>query len=102
MQDATEVGLHRRTDQRPAIHDLRDVLEPLADPDAVDRSGNRREGAEHALIRESLLVGRVTLRIKGLRGGHAAGEPDEDAGICRSGGLHDLLALGKETRRAHR
>ena len=102
VQDAAEVGLHRRTDQRRAVHDLCDVLESLADADAIHRGRDRRESAEHTVIGESLLVGRVTLRIKGLRGGHAAGEPDEDAGICRSGGLHDLLALGKETRRAHR
>ena len=102
MQDAAEVGLHRRTDQRAAVHDPRDVLESFADADAVDRRRDRREGAEHAVVGESLLVRRVALRVEGLGRGHAAGEPDENDRVRGGGGLDELLALGEEARRAHR
>ncbi len=36
MQDVTEVGLNVRADHRPAIQDLRDVLEAGSDLDVVN------------------------------------------------------------------
>ena len=102
VQDAAEVRLHRRTDDRAAVHDLRDVLQTFADADAVDRSRDRREGAEDAVVGESLLVRRVALRVERLRRGHATGEPDEDDRVRGRGRLHDLLAFGEEARGAHR
>ena len=101
MQDAAEVRLHGGTDQRPAVHDLGDALESLADPHPVDGRRDRGERAEHPVVRHALLIRRIALGIEGLRGGHAARQPDEDAGVGRGGGRDDLL-VREQARGAHR
>ena len=91
VQDASEIGLNGAADQCGAIHDLRDVFETGADLKTVDGGVDGGEGAEHAADLEALLEGFVALRIKGVRRGHAARHPEQDAGIGLRGRMGDGL-----------
>ena len=66
---------------------LGDVLQPLADLDVVDHRVDRRERAHHLFDRQPDFERLVALRVERLRRGHAAGHPQQDAGV----GLGDRM-----------
>ena len=78
VEDAPQVGLNVRADERAAIEDTRDPLEPFADLHAVDRGGDRREGADAVSDCEPLFKRLVLLRVEIVGGRHPAGHPEND------------------------
>ena len=54
---------------------------PCDDLDVVDDRVDRRERAQDLLDRHADLERRVALRVERLRRGHAAGHPQQDAGV---------------------
>ena len=85
VQDEAQVGGVERADDRPAVDHARDLLEPGGELDVVDRGVDRRERAQDVLDVDARLERRVPLRVEGFGLGHAAGHPEHDDGIGRSG-----------------
>ena len=98
MQDATEVGLHVGAEQRAAVEHARDLLQPLADLNAIDRRGDRRERADHVGHGEALLKRLIPLGIEIVGGSHAAGHPQQDDRIRLGLWVLDRLACGAGPR----
>ena len=89
MQNVPEVGLHCRPNQSAPVHHLGDLLHPFSDLDVVHRSIDSRESAQDLIDFQTLLIGKVAFRIKGIRRGHSTGEPNQNTGIgLRLGMLH--------------
>ena len=89
VEDAAEIGLHMRADERATIEDTRNPFEPLADLHAVDRGGDRREGADAVGDREPLFKRLVLLRVEVVGGGHPAGHPENDDRVGGRGRMLD-------------
>ena len=53
-------------DQRAAVHHRGDLLQPFAEPQAVDRGRNRGAGAEQLVALHAGLEGRVALDVPGV------------------------------------
>jgi hypothetical protein len=96
MEDAAEVGLDGAADEGGAVHDPGDVFEALADFEAVDGGVDGGEGAEHLRDFEALFEGVIAFGVEGVGSGHAAGHPEEDAGVGFGGGMSDFGAVGPE------
>ena len=97
VEDAPQVGLNVRADERAAIEDARDPFEPLADLHAVDRGGDRRKGADAVGDREPLFKRLVLLRVEIVGGRHPAGHPEDDDGVGRRARVLDRC-IGQEPR----
>ena len=97
VEDAPQVGLNVRADERAAIEDARDPFEPRADLHAVDRGGDRRKGADAVGDREPLFKRLVLLRVEIVGGRHPAGHPEDDDGVGRRARVLDRC-IGQEPR----
>src|SRR5262249_48114280 len=67
--------------------------------DVVDHGVDGREGGQDLLDWDADLERGVPLRVKRVRGAHAAGHPEEDAGVRGRGRVLDRVG-GEEARRA--
>ena len=83
MQDVTEVGLDVRADHRPAIKDLRDVLEAGSDFDVVDNRVDSGKSRDDFFCFEADFKRLVVFGVEGIRGRHAARHPQQNTGIGR-------------------
>jgi len=101
MQDAAEIGLHRRADEGAAIHDLRDVFHALTNVYSIHRSRDRGEGRKDRIDSHADLEGLIAFRIEGLRCGHAPGEPEQDAGVGLRLGMVQVIAPDQLRFTAH-
>src|SRR6187399_274919 len=81
VQDKTEITGGVGTNQGRTIHDPGDVFQACGDLNVVDRSIDRREGAENLVWRKPFLKRSVTLWIERFRMRHPSPHPKHDKGI---------------------
>ena len=93
MENLPQVARHVRADQRAAVEDGGDLLQPLRDADIVDRRRDRGKGAQHPVRFEPFIKGDVALRVERLGVGHAAGHPQEHDAIGRRRDFFVLAAF---------
>ena len=90
MENETQIAGRVSPDEGAAIHHLGHLLQSLADPNAIHGRRNGREGREDRVGVHALFVGRKTLGIEGLGGGHAAAHPQHDDRVGRGRGPQGL------------
>ena len=78
VEDEAEIACPVGADERPAIDDGAQALEPCRELDVIDGGVDRGEGAEHLIGLQAARERRVALRVERLRVGHAAGHPQDD------------------------
>ena len=83
VQDEAEIGTLEAADDRAAVHDAGDALQPLRDLDVVDRRVDRRKGAEDAVGPDPGGERRIAFRIEGFGLRHAARHPQHDERVGR-------------------
>ena len=83
MQNASQVGLEVRANQRGTIHHAANLFESFTNLDVVDGSIDRLKGAHHLFDRGSDFKRVISLGIEGLRRRHPSCHPEQNAGIGR-------------------
>ena len=93
VENLPHVAGHVRADQRAAVEDGSDLLEPLRNADIVDDRRDRRKRAQHLVGGEPLFKRRVAFRVERLGVGHAAGHPQDDEAVGRRRDFFVLAAV---------
>ena len=83
MQDASQIRLNRRANQRGTVHHRGDLLKPLANLKTTHRRVDRGKSAQHIFDGEPHSKRLIVFRIERIRSGHAATHPDQDASVGR-------------------
>ena len=97
VEDAAEIRLDVRADERCPVEHLGDLGQAVADLHAVDRGGDRGERADHVGDRKAGLERLVSLRVERVRSRHAAGHPEDDHRVGPGRRMHDAGALLRAT-----
>lgn len=94
VQDAAEVWLDGRANQRATIHHGGNFFEALADPHVADGGVYGGECAKHFRDGQAGAKGLIVFWVECVRSGHATAHPQEDAGVCGGNGLSGLGDFG--------
>ncbi len=100
VQDVAQVGDDVRTDERGPVHDLGDVFQPLRELDVVHDRVDGRERTQDFVGGHADLEGGVALGVERLGRRHAAGHPQEDAGVGGGLGVLDFFLCRDQARLA--